>query len=125
VKRNEYSISRKDYSVLTSIFGAVVAPAMFFFGFKLTSAIDSSLLSNGEVIFSILLVLTIVGVDYESPSLSKLSYDCCDSVYWSYTRYCNACFDFIVSSSLYLVHYLTINTMSYIPRMHYNNQTYL
>jgi hypothetical protein len=67
VKRNEYSISRKDYSasVLTSIFGAVVAPAMFFFGLKLTSAIDSSLLSNGEVIFSILLVLTIFGVDYE------------------------------------------------------------
>ena len=26
VKRNEYSSSRKEYSVLTSIFGAVIAP---------------------------------------------------------------------------------------------------
>jgi drug/metabolite transporter (DMT)-like permease len=63
VKRVKYSISRKDYLLLiiTSISGAVIAPAMFFFGLKLTTAIDSSLLSNGEVIFSILLALTIFG----------------------------------------------------------------
>jgi drug/metabolite transporter (DMT)-like permease len=30
---------------------------MFFFGLKLPTAIDSSLLSNGEVIFSILLTI--------------------------------------------------------------------
>jgi drug/metabolite transporter (DMT)-like permease len=34
---------------------------MFFLGLKLTSAINGSLLSNGEVIFSILLALTIFG----------------------------------------------------------------
>ena len=63
VKRVEYSVRRKDYLLLliTSIFGAAIAPTMFFFGLKLTTAIDGSLLSNGEVIFSILLALTIFG----------------------------------------------------------------
>ncbi len=63
VKRVKYSINRKDYLllVLTSIFGAAIAPAMFFFGLKLTTAINGSLLSNGEVIFSVLLALTIFG----------------------------------------------------------------
>lgn len=63
VKRVKYSVRRKDYLLLliTSISGAVIAPAMFFFGLKLTTATDSSLLSNGEIIFSILLALTIFG----------------------------------------------------------------
>ena len=63
VKRVKYSVRRSDYLLLlmTSIFGAAIAPVMFFFGLKLTTAIDSSLLSNGEVIFSILLALTIFG----------------------------------------------------------------
>jgi len=63
VKRVETSIKKKDYLLLiiTSICGAAIAPAMFFFGLKSTTAIDSSLLSNGEVIFSILLALTIFG----------------------------------------------------------------
>jgi drug/metabolite transporter (DMT)-like permease len=41
--------------------GAAIAPAMFSLGLKLTTAIDSSLLSNGEIIFSILLALTVFG----------------------------------------------------------------
>jgi len=63
VKRVKYSVRRKDYLLLliTSISGAAIAPAMFFFGLKLTTAIDSSLLSNGEIIFSILLALTLFG----------------------------------------------------------------
>ena len=63
VKRGKYSIRTKDYLLLiiTSICGAAIAPAMFFLGLKLTSAINGSLLSNGEVIFSILLALTIFG----------------------------------------------------------------
>src|SRR5581483_11456501 len=63
VKRDKYSITTKDYLllILTSICGAAIAPAMFFFGLKLTTAINGSLLSNGEVIFSILLALTIFG----------------------------------------------------------------
>jgi drug/metabolite transporter (DMT)-like permease len=62
-KSVKYRINRKDYSLLlvTSIFGGAIAPAMFFFGLKLTTAADSSLLSNGEIIFSIILALTLFG----------------------------------------------------------------
>jgi len=42
---------------LTSICGAVIAPSLFFFGLSNTSASDSSILVNGEVLFSILLAL--------------------------------------------------------------------
>jgi drug/metabolite transporter (DMT)-like permease len=63
VKRVKYSVRKKDYLLLliTSISGVAIAPAMFFLGLKLTTAIDSSLLSNGEIIFSILLALTVFG----------------------------------------------------------------
>ena len=63
VKRDKYSIRTKDYLflIITSICGAAIAPVMFFFGLKLTTAINGALLSNGEVIFSILLALTIFG----------------------------------------------------------------
>ena len=63
VKRDKYSIRTKDslLLIITSICGAAIAPTMFFFGLKLTTAINGSLLSNGEVIFSILLALTIFG----------------------------------------------------------------
>jgi drug/metabolite transporter (DMT)-like permease len=45
VKRVKYSVRSQDYLLLliTSISGAAIAPAMFFFGLKLTTAIDSSL----------------------------------------------------------------------------------
>jgi len=63
VKRVKYSVRKKDYLLLliTSISGAAIAPVMFFLGLKLTTAVDSSLLSNGEIIFSILLALTAFG----------------------------------------------------------------
>jgi drug/metabolite transporter (DMT)-like permease len=63
VKPVKYSVRKKDYLLLliTSISGVAIAPAMFFLGLKLTTAIDSSLLSNGEIIFSILLALTVFG----------------------------------------------------------------
>jgi drug/metabolite transporter (DMT)-like permease len=63
VKGDKYSIRTKDYLflIITSICGAAIAPTMFFFGLKLITAVDGSLLSNGEVIFSILLALTIFG----------------------------------------------------------------
>lgn len=50
---------KKDYLLLTitAISGAVIAPAMFFFGLKQTSASNSSVLVNGEIIFSILLAI--------------------------------------------------------------------
>jgi len=55
------SEKRTIYFYLTSISGAAIAPAMFFLGLNLTTAIDSSPLSNGEIIFSILLALTTFG----------------------------------------------------------------
>jgi drug/metabolite transporter (DMT)-like permease len=60
-QRIKHSIRMKEYIflVITSISGAVIAPIMFFFGLKQTTAIDSSLLSNGEIIFSIFLAITI------------------------------------------------------------------
>jgi len=49
----------KKYFLLlvTSICGAVIAPSLFFFGLSNTSASDSSILINGEVLFSILLAI--------------------------------------------------------------------
>jgi drug/metabolite transporter (DMT)-like permease len=58
----EYSSNKKcnrKYFLLlvTSICGAVIAPSLFFFGLSNTSASDSSILINGEVLFSILLAI--------------------------------------------------------------------
>jgi len=49
--------NRKYYFLLlvTSICGAVIAPGLFFFGLSQSSASDSSILINGEILFSILL----------------------------------------------------------------------
>ena len=79
VKRVKYSVRRKDYLLLliTSVSGAAIAPAMFFFGLKLTTAIDSSLLSNGEIIFSILLALTLFGERIYRNGLSSNRSDHC------------------------------------------------
>jgi drug/metabolite transporter (DMT)-like permease len=43
--------------ITTSVIGAAIAPAMFFFGLKQTTASDTSLLANGETIFSIMLAI--------------------------------------------------------------------
>ncbi|MBV9667567.1 MAG: DMT family transporter [Nitrososphaeraceae archaeon] len=43
--------------ITTSIIGAAIAPAMFFFGLRQTTASDTSLLANGETIFSIILAI--------------------------------------------------------------------
>ena len=43
--------------LLTSLCGAVIAPTLFFYGLSNTSASDSSILINGEVLFSILLAI--------------------------------------------------------------------
>src|SRR5919201_2728602 len=43
--------------ITTSIIGAAIAPAMFFFGLSQTTASDTSLLSNGETIFSIIIAI--------------------------------------------------------------------
>jgi drug/metabolite transporter (DMT)-like permease len=63
VVKSKLSLSKKDYSLLliTSISGAAIAPAMFFSGLKLTTAANGSVLSNGEIIFSIIFALTLFG----------------------------------------------------------------
>ena len=50
---------KKNYFLLllTSLCGAVIAPTLFFSGLSNTSASDSSILINGEVLFSILLAI--------------------------------------------------------------------
>lgn len=51
--------NKKNYSLLlfTSLCGAVIAPILFFYGLSNTSASDSSILINGEILFSILLAI--------------------------------------------------------------------
>lgn len=51
--------NKKNYLLLllTSFSGAVIAPALFFYGLSETSASDSSILINGEILFSILLAI--------------------------------------------------------------------
>jgi drug/metabolite transporter (DMT)-like permease len=43
--------------ITTSIIGAAISPAMFFSGLRQTTASDTSLLANGETIFSIVLAI--------------------------------------------------------------------
>jgi drug/metabolite transporter (DMT)-like permease len=43
--------------ITTSIIGATIAPAMFFFDLGQTTASDTSLLSNGETVFSIIFAI--------------------------------------------------------------------
>ena len=55
-KKRKWTDNRKSYFLLllTSLCGAVIAPTLFFYGLSNTSASDSSILINGEVLFSIL-----------------------------------------------------------------------
>ena len=54
---------RKYYGlvIITGIIGAAIAPALFFQGLKETTAGDTSLLANGETVFSILFALLFFG----------------------------------------------------------------
>ena len=58
-KRKWTNNNKKNYSLLllTSLCGAVIAPTLFFYGLSNTSASDSSILINGEILFSILLTI--------------------------------------------------------------------
>ena len=58
-KRKWTDNNRKSYFLLllTSICGAVIAPSLFFYGLSNSSASDSSILINGEVLFSIHLAI--------------------------------------------------------------------
>ena len=61
-QKSKSSKLTKKYFVLilvTSIMGATIAPVMFFLGLMQTTAGDTSLLANGETVFSILFALWI------------------------------------------------------------------
>jgi drug/metabolite transporter (DMT)-like permease len=57
--KRKWTNNKKSYFLLllTSLCGAVIAPTLFFYGLSNTSASDSSILINGEVLFSILLAI--------------------------------------------------------------------
>jgi len=54
-------ITRKYYFLIaaSALLGATIAPVMFFLGLEQTTAADTSLLANGETVFSILFALVI------------------------------------------------------------------
>src|SRR5215216_472347 len=58
-KERKWTNNNKSYFFLliTSLCGAVIAPSLFFYGLSNSSASDSSILINGEVLFSILLAI--------------------------------------------------------------------
>jgi len=57
------TVHRKYYVlvIMTGIIGAAIAPVLFFQGLKQTTAGDTSLLANGETVFSILFALLLFG----------------------------------------------------------------
>lgn len=58
-QRTKFSLNRKDWKLLLAIAlsGAVAAPVLFFIGLEQTTASDTAILGNGEIIFSVLLAL--------------------------------------------------------------------
>jgi len=58
-KSTKMSFVRKDYGLLiiVSICGAAIAPLLYFLGLNQSNATDTSLLSNAEIVFTVLLAL--------------------------------------------------------------------
>ena len=58
-RKQKQKFSRKDILLILSIAvcGAVIAPSLYFVGLTHTSASDASLITNGEVFFSVLLAV--------------------------------------------------------------------
>jgi len=58
-QRSKTSCTRKDYGILitVAICGATLAPLLFFLGLSQSTASDTSLLSNAEIVFTVLLAL--------------------------------------------------------------------
>lgn len=57
--KTKMSFARKDYGLLiiVSVCGAAAAPLLYFLGLNQSSATDTSLLSNAEIVFTVLLAL--------------------------------------------------------------------
>lgn len=58
-QRTKFSLNRKDWGLLLAIAlsGAVVAPVLYFIGLEQTTASDTAILGNGEILFTVLLAL--------------------------------------------------------------------
>lgn len=58
-QRTKMSFGKKDYWILltVAISGATIAPFMYFLGLNQSNASDTSLLSNAEIVFTVLLAL--------------------------------------------------------------------
>ena len=58
-KRAKLQFQKKDYGLLiiVAICGAAIAPYLYFVGLNQTTASDTSLLSNAEIVFTVLLAL--------------------------------------------------------------------
>lgn len=58
-QRNKTSCTRKDYGflIIVSVCGATLAPLLYFLGLNQSTASDTSLLSNAEIVFTVLLAL--------------------------------------------------------------------
>ena len=58
-QKSKTSRTRKDYGILIiiSVCGATVAPLLYFLGLNQSTASDTSLLSNAEIVFTVLLAL--------------------------------------------------------------------
>jgi drug/metabolite transporter (DMT)-like permease len=59
VRKSKTSRTRKDYGILiiVSVCGATLAPLLYFIGLNQSAASDTSLLSNAEIVFTVLLAL--------------------------------------------------------------------
>ncbi len=57
--KTKFSMNRKNWILLliVALSGAVIAPTLYFFGLEQTTASDTALLTNGEIVFSVLLAL--------------------------------------------------------------------
>ncbi len=58
-QRSKISFTRKDYGILVTVAvcGAAFAPLLYFLGLGQSTASDTSLLSNAEIVFTVLLAL--------------------------------------------------------------------
>ncbi len=58
-QKSKILFSKKDYGILiiVSVCGATVAPLLYFLGLNQSTASDTSLLSNAEIVFTVLLAL--------------------------------------------------------------------
>lgn len=58
-QKTKFSMNKKNWILLLviALSGAVIAPTLYFFGLEQSTASDTAILTNGEIVFSVLLAL--------------------------------------------------------------------